>query len=136
MTTDQLNQLMNLLALINLFEMMVAIGLGVTFADVLLVTKDWKLELSALSAPPGRGGSVGVCASGKVPGPTPSGSVLVGRGGQGGFVRPGSSPLPGWEFSNRQGPIVRTNKPFRTGGKQRKGSQVEFNPLAVLCSCC
>jgi len=38
--------------------MMVAIGLGVTFADVLLVTKDWKLELSALSAPPGRGGSV------------------------------------------------------------------------------
>jgi len=32
--------------------MMVAIGLGVTFADVLLVTKDWKLVLSALSAPP------------------------------------------------------------------------------------
>src|SRR5438046_9787585 len=94
MTTDQLNQLINLLALINLFEMMVAIGLGVTFADVLLVTKDWKLELSALSAPPGRGGSVGVCASGKVPGPTPSGS------------RPGCDGAP--ESPTCTGPLLTT----------------------------
>jgi predicted Na+-dependent transporter len=35
MTAEQLNQLINLLASITLFEMMVAIGLGVSFRDVL-----------------------------------------------------------------------------------------------------
>src|SRR5439155_12003541 len=50
MTTDQLNQLINLVASITLFEMMVAIGLGVTFADVLLVAKDWKLVTKAALA--------------------------------------------------------------------------------------
>jgi BASS family bile acid:Na+ symporter len=43
MTTEQLNQLINLLASITLFEMMVAIGLGVSFRDVLLVASDWQL---------------------------------------------------------------------------------------------
>jgi len=47
MTTEQLNQLINLIASITLFEMMVAIGLGVTFADVLLVARDWKLIAKA-----------------------------------------------------------------------------------------
>jgi BASS family bile acid:Na+ symporter len=47
MTTEQLNQLINLVASVTLFEMMVAIGLGVTFADVLLVAKDWKLVTKA-----------------------------------------------------------------------------------------
>jgi BASS family bile acid:Na+ symporter len=43
MTTDQLNQLINVLASITLFEMMVAIGLGVSFRDVLSVAADWRL---------------------------------------------------------------------------------------------
>jgi len=43
MTTQQLNQLINLLASITLFEMMVAIGLGVSFRDVLQVATDWRL---------------------------------------------------------------------------------------------
>ena len=43
MTTDQLNQLINIVASITLFEMMVAIGLGVTVADVLRVATDWRL---------------------------------------------------------------------------------------------
>jgi BASS family bile acid:Na+ symporter len=50
MTTEQLNQLINLVASVTLFEMMVAIGLGVTFADVLLVAKDWKLVTKAALA--------------------------------------------------------------------------------------
>jgi BASS family bile acid:Na+ symporter len=36
--------------LVTLFEMMVAIGLGVTFAEVLLVAKDWKLITKAALA--------------------------------------------------------------------------------------
>src|SRR5262245_61218420 len=43
MTNDQLNQLINVLASITLFEMMVAIGLGVSFRDVLGVASDWRL---------------------------------------------------------------------------------------------
>ena len=43
MTSEQLNQLINLLASITLFEMMVAIGLGVSFHDVLHVATDWRL---------------------------------------------------------------------------------------------
>jgi bile acid:Na+ symporter, BASS family len=43
MTTEQLNQLINLLASITLFEMMVAIGLGVSLGDVLQVATDWRL---------------------------------------------------------------------------------------------
>jgi BASS family bile acid:Na+ symporter len=45
-----MNQLINLVALITLFEMMVAIGLGVTLADLLLVAKDWKLVTKAVLA--------------------------------------------------------------------------------------
>lgn len=43
MTTEQLNQLVNILASITLFEMMVAIGLGVSIKDVLRVAADWRL---------------------------------------------------------------------------------------------
>src|SRR5262245_35052114 len=43
MTTEQLNQLINILAAITLFEMMVAIGLGVSFQDVLRVGGDRRL---------------------------------------------------------------------------------------------
>jgi BASS family bile acid:Na+ symporter len=43
MTTEQLNQLINLLASITLFEMMAAIGMGVSFRDVLRVAADWRL---------------------------------------------------------------------------------------------
>jgi BASS family bile acid:Na+ symporter len=50
MTTDQLNRLINLVASITLFELMVAIGLGVTFAEVTLVARDWKLVTKALLA--------------------------------------------------------------------------------------
>jgi BASS family bile acid:Na+ symporter len=50
MTTDQLNRLINALASITLFEMMVAIGLGVTIADVLRVARDWKLVIKAAVA--------------------------------------------------------------------------------------
>jgi BASS family bile acid:Na+ symporter len=43
MTTEQLNLLINLLASITLVEMMTVIGLGVTFADVVRVSSDWRL---------------------------------------------------------------------------------------------
>jgi BASS family bile acid:Na+ symporter len=50
MTTDQLNQLINLVASITLFELMVAIGLGVTFAELMLVARDWKLVTKTVLA--------------------------------------------------------------------------------------
>src|SRR5437899_898244 len=43
MTTEQINQLVNVLASITLFEMMVAIGLGVSVAEVPRVAADWRL---------------------------------------------------------------------------------------------
>ena len=43
MTSDQVNQLINILASVTLFEMMVTIGLGVTFAEIIRVAKDWRL---------------------------------------------------------------------------------------------
>jgi len=48
--TDRLNELTNLVATITLFEMMVAIGLGVTFADLLRVAVDWRLVSKAILA--------------------------------------------------------------------------------------
>jgi len=50
MSAEQLNQLINLLASITLFEMMVAIGLGVSFHDVLRVAADWRLVSKAALA--------------------------------------------------------------------------------------
>jgi BASS family bile acid:Na+ symporter len=50
MTTEQVNQLVNLLASLTLFEMMVAIGLGVSFRDVLQVATDWRLVSKAAVA--------------------------------------------------------------------------------------
>src|SRR5262245_28900753 len=50
MTTDQLNQLINVVASITLFEMMVAIGLGVSFGDVMRVATDWRLVSKAALA--------------------------------------------------------------------------------------
>jgi BASS family bile acid:Na+ symporter len=50
MTSEQLNQLTNILASITLFEMMVAIGLGVSFGDVLRVATDWRLVSKAALA--------------------------------------------------------------------------------------
>lgn len=50
MTTEHLNQLINLLASITLFEMMVAIGLGVSLDEVLCVAKDWRLVSRAALA--------------------------------------------------------------------------------------
>jgi bile acid:Na+ symporter, BASS family len=50
MTTEQLNQLINFLASITLFEMMVAIGLGVPFRDVVHVATDWRLVSKAALA--------------------------------------------------------------------------------------
>ena len=50
MTTQQLNELINLLASITLFEMMVAIGLGVSFREVLQVATDWRLVSKAVLA--------------------------------------------------------------------------------------
>src|SRR5262245_11310062 len=38
-----IDQLINVLATITLFEMMVTIGLGVTFADVVTVARNWRL---------------------------------------------------------------------------------------------
>jgi BASS family bile acid:Na+ symporter len=38
-----IDQFINLLASVTLFEMMVTLGLGVTFADVLAVARNWKL---------------------------------------------------------------------------------------------
>ena len=43
MTTEQLGQLINIIASITLFEMMLAIGLGVSVADVARVAADWRL---------------------------------------------------------------------------------------------
>jgi BASS family bile acid:Na+ symporter len=43
MTTEQLGQLINLAASITLFEMMVAIGLGVPGSEVARVAADWRL---------------------------------------------------------------------------------------------
>jgi bile acid:Na+ symporter, BASS family len=45
-----IDQIINLLAAITLFEMMVAIGLGVTFAEVLGVARDWPLVARAAAA--------------------------------------------------------------------------------------
>jgi bile acid:Na+ symporter, BASS family len=50
MRAEQLNQLINLLASITLFEMMVAIGLGVSLGDVLHVATDWRLVAKAALA--------------------------------------------------------------------------------------
>lgn len=50
MNTEQLNQWINILATITLFEMMVAIGLGVTFADLVRVAVDWRLVSKAALA--------------------------------------------------------------------------------------
>jgi bile acid:Na+ symporter, BASS family len=50
MTTEQLNQLINVLASITLFEMMVGIGLGVSIADVVRVATDWRLVTKAVLA--------------------------------------------------------------------------------------
>jgi BASS family bile acid:Na+ symporter len=49
-STEQLNQLTNLLASITLFEMMVAIGLGVSVGDVVRVATDWRLVARAALA--------------------------------------------------------------------------------------
>jgi bile acid:Na+ symporter, BASS family len=50
MTTEQLNRVINILATITLFEMMVAIGLGVAVRDVLRVAGTWSLVGKALLA--------------------------------------------------------------------------------------
>ena len=50
LTTEQLNQLINLLASITLLEMMVAIGLGVSIGDLLPVATDWRLVTKAVLA--------------------------------------------------------------------------------------
>ena len=50
MTAEQVNQLINLLASVTLFEMMVAIGLGVTFSELGHVAKDWRLLARAVLA--------------------------------------------------------------------------------------
>jgi bile acid:Na+ symporter, BASS family len=47
---EQLNQWTNILASITLFEMMVAIGLGVTLGDVLRVATDWRIVCKAAFA--------------------------------------------------------------------------------------
>src|SRR5262249_7369979 len=49
-TIEQLNDLINIFAAITLFEMMVAIGLGVSSADVLRVATDWRLVSKAALA--------------------------------------------------------------------------------------
>jgi BASS family bile acid:Na+ symporter len=43
MTEVQLNSLISLLALVTLFELMVSIGLGVTFSEVVGVARNWRL---------------------------------------------------------------------------------------------
>ncbi len=50
MNAEQLNRSINLCASITLFEMMVAIGLGVTLADLLRVAADWRLVSKAAVA--------------------------------------------------------------------------------------
>jgi BASS family bile acid:Na+ symporter len=47
MTTDQI---INLLAAVTLFEMMIAIGLSVTFTEVLGVARNWRLLIRAAAA--------------------------------------------------------------------------------------
>ena len=49
-TIEQLNQLINVLASITLFEMMIAIGLGVALSDVWQVATDWRLIARAMLA--------------------------------------------------------------------------------------
>lgn len=50
MNADQLNVLINLLATVTLVELMVAIGLGVKFADVVGVARNWRLVVQAFLA--------------------------------------------------------------------------------------
>ena len=50
LSSEQLNQLINLLASITLLEMMVAIGLGVSIGDLLHVATDWRLVSKAVLA--------------------------------------------------------------------------------------
>jgi BASS family bile acid:Na+ symporter len=50
MTAEQLHQMINLLASITLFEMMLAIGLGLSFHEVLHVAADWRLVSKAALA--------------------------------------------------------------------------------------
>src|SRR5438105_1547955 len=50
LSSEQLNQLINLLASITLLEMMVAIGLGVSIGDLLHVASDWRLVSKAVLA--------------------------------------------------------------------------------------
>jgi BASS family bile acid:Na+ symporter len=50
LSSEQLNQLINLLASITLLEMMVAIGLGVSISDLLHVATDWRLVSKAALA--------------------------------------------------------------------------------------
>jgi len=50
MTPEQVNRLINVLASITLFEMMVTVGLGVTVAELGRVAKDWRLVARALLA--------------------------------------------------------------------------------------
>ena len=50
MNAEQLNRLINVLASITLFEMMVAIGLGVTLTDLMRVVADWRLVSKAALA--------------------------------------------------------------------------------------
>jgi BASS family bile acid:Na+ symporter len=45
-----IDQVINLLAAVTLFEMMVAIGLGVTFGEVVGVARDWRLMVRAAGA--------------------------------------------------------------------------------------
>jgi bile acid:Na+ symporter, BASS family len=50
MTAEQVNRLINILASVTLFEMMVTIGLGVNVADLGRVAKDWRLMARAVLA--------------------------------------------------------------------------------------
>jgi len=50
MTAEQVNRLINILASVTLFEMMVTIGLDVTFSDLGRVAKDWRLMARAVLA--------------------------------------------------------------------------------------
>ena len=50
MTDAQVNVLINLLATVTLFEMMVTVGLGVSFAEVVGVGRDWRLVGRAVLA--------------------------------------------------------------------------------------
>jgi BASS family bile acid:Na+ symporter len=50
MTAEQVNRLINLLASVTLFEMMVTVGLGVSVSDLGRVAKDWRLLARAVLA--------------------------------------------------------------------------------------